>query len=290
MRFVVAVAEERNFTRAAMRCHISQPALSRRVSEVESVVGARLFERRTRSVSITKAGHLFVREARRTLEQGQRTVSLVQTFAKQEECPVSLGLSALADQPRLFTLIESAKGKQSSPRLSIETAATPELLLALLRGDLDLAIVDLPARVRRIRLSPLMAEPLVAALPERLASTKRPATELSELLKLPLVLLTEQVDPARTILANHISSAGVRGFRIHDAASVPELLDQVAVRSYIGLIRQSAMRFQRQGVVYKPLAEPIQVGCALAWRDEDRRPAMLALRDSILFHAQRTSE
>jgi DNA-binding transcriptional LysR family regulator len=214
----------------------------------------------------------------------------VQTFAKQEECPVSLGLSALADQPRLFTLIESAKGKQSSPRLSIETAATPELLLALLRGDLDLAIVDLPARVRRIRLSPLMAEPLVAALPERLASTKRPATELSELLKLPLVLLTEQVDPARTILANHISSAGVRGFRIHDAASVPELLDQVAVRSYIGLIRQSAMRFQRQGVVYKPLAEPIQVGCALAWRDEDRRPAMLALRDSILFHAQRTSE
>jgi len=77
MRFVVAVAEERNFTRAAMRCHISQPALSRRVSEVESVLGARLFERRTRSVSITKAGHLFIREARRTLEQGQRTVSLV---------------------------------------------------------------------------------------------------------------------------------------------------------------------------------------------------------------------
>ena len=287
MRFVVAVAEERNFTRAAMRCHISQPALSRRVSEVESVLGARLFERRTRSVVVTRAGHLFVREARRTLEQGQRTVSLVQAFAKQEERPVSIGLSALADQPRLYTLIESATRNQSSLSPTVETAATPELLLALLRGDLDLAIVDLPARVRGIRFAPLLAEPLVAALPERLASTKRPTIELSELLKLPLVLLTEQVDPARTILEHHISSAGVRGFRIHDASSVPELLDQVAVRSYIGLIRQSAMRFQRQGVIYKPLAEPIQVGCALAWRVENRKPAVLALRDSILFHAQR---
>lgn len=287
MRFVVAVAEERNFTRAAMRCHISQPALSRRVSEVESVLGAKLFERRTRSVIVTRAGHLFVREARRTLEQGQRTVSVVQAFAKQEERPISIGLSALADQPRLFTLIESATRKQSSLSPSIQTVTTPELLLGLLRGDLDLAIVDLPARVRGIRFSPLLAETLVAALPERLAFTKRPATELSELLTLPLVLLTEQVDPARTILENHISSAGVRGFRIHDASSVPELLDLVAVRNFIGLIRQSAMRFQRQGVVYKLLAEPIQVGCALAWRVENRRPAMLTLRDSILFHAQR---
>jgi DNA-binding transcriptional LysR family regulator len=287
MRFVVAVAEERNFTRAAMRCHISQPALSRRVSEVESVLGAKLFERRTRSVSITKAGHLFVREARRTLEQSQRTASLVQAFAKQDERPVSIGLSAIADQPRLFTLIESAKGKQSSPLLSIETATTSELLLALLRGDLDLAIVDLPARARGLRFSPLQAEPLVAALPERHTTSKQLAIELAELLKSPLALLTEQVDPARTVLTSHISAAGTRGFRIHDASSVPELLDLVATRDCIGLIRQSATRFQRQGMAYKPLLDPIQVGCALAWRAENRKPAMLALRDSMLFHAQR---
>jgi LysR family hca operon transcriptional activator len=211
----------------------------------------------------------------------------VQAFAKQEERPISIGLSALADQPRLFTLIESAKGKQSSLSPSVQTATTPELLLALLRGNLDLAVVDLPARIRGLRFTPLLAEPLVAVLPERLASAKRPTTELSELLKSPLVLLTEQVDPARTILENHIASAGVRGFRIHDAASIPELLDLVAVRNCIGLIRQSVMRFQRQGVVYKPLSEPIQVGCALAWRVENRKPALLALRDSILFHAQR---
>src|SRR6266545_4270994 len=101
MRFVVAVAEERNFTRASERCHISQPALSRRVKEVESALGARLFERRTRGVTVTRAGQLFVREARRSIEQGHRTVSLVQALASQERRPISVGISCLADIPRI---------------------------------------------------------------------------------------------------------------------------------------------------------------------------------------------
>jgi hypothetical protein len=159
-------------------------------------------------------------------------------------------------------------------------------LLALLRGDLDLAVVDLPARVRGLRFVPLIVEPLIAALPERLASPKRPAIELPELLKSPLVLLAQSLDPARTVMEQHISSVGTRAFRVHDTSSVPELLDQVAVHSRVGILRQSATRFQRQGVVYKALTEPIQVGCALAWRAENRKPAALSLRDSILFHAQ----
>ena len=87
MRLIVAVAEERNFTRAATRCNISQPALSKRVSEIESALGTRLFERHTRKVTVTQTGQLFVREARHTLEQGHRTVSLVQALATREQNP-----------------------------------------------------------------------------------------------------------------------------------------------------------------------------------------------------------
>src|SRR6266568_3426413 len=122
MRFVVAVAEERNFTRAAMRCNISQPALSRRVSEVESALGTKLFERRTRSVRITRAGHLFVREARRTLEQSRRAVSLVRAFVKSHEAPVSLGFSALADPATLRSLIEQSVRTVADISLSSERA------------------------------------------------------------------------------------------------------------------------------------------------------------------------
>ncbi len=96
MWFVVVVAEERNFSRAAIRCNIAQPALSRRIQKVEEAIGTKLFERHTRFVRVTPSGKLFVREARRALAQSKRTVSVVQAFAKQQERPLVVGLSSLA--------------------------------------------------------------------------------------------------------------------------------------------------------------------------------------------------
>jgi DNA-binding transcriptional LysR family regulator len=287
MRFVVAVAEERNFTRAAMRCHISQPALSRRVSEVESVLGTKLFERKTRSVSVTKAGHLFVREARHTLEQSRRTVSLLQAFAKSNEKQALVGVSALADPARLHTLIEQSARTVSGLSLSVRTASTLELMQELLRGNLDLAILDLPAQAKGVRTAPLFSEPLVAAVPEKLFSPKKTQIEWAEFLKLSLTLLTEAVDPARPVIEQHLASVGSRAFRIHDAGGIPELLDQVAIHHRVGLIRQSASRFQRQGVIYKPLSEPMTVGCALAWRCDYHGPAMASFRDALLASSRR---
>src|SRR6266702_4615955 len=245
MRFVVAVAEERNFTRAAMRCNISQPALSRRVSEVESALGTKLFERRTRSVRITRAGHLFVREARRTLEQSRRAVSLVRAFVKSHEAPVSLGFSALADPATLRSLIEQSVRTVAGMSLATHSANTPELMRDLLRSDVDLAIVDLPIRARSIRLAPLFIE-------------------------------------------QHLSFVGTRAFRIHDCASVHELLDAVALDGRVGLIRQSASRFQREGVLYKLLSKPIQVGSALAWCADDRRPKLLSFRSALIAFSRQS--
>ncbi len=288
MRFVVAVAEERNFTRAAMRCNISQPALSRRVSEVESALGTKLFERRTRSVRITRAGHLFVREARRTLEQSRRAVSLVRAFVKSHEAPVSLGFSALADPATLRSLIEQSVRTVAGMSLATHSANTPELMRDLLRSDVDLAIVDLPIRARSIRLAPLFTEPLIAALPEKLTSPKMAAVDLAELLKFPLTLLADSSDPARTLIEQHLSFVGTRAFRIHDCASVHELLDAVALDGRVGLIRQSASRFQREGVLYKLLSKPIQVGSALAWCADDRRPKLLSFRSALIAFSRQS--
>jgi DNA-binding transcriptional LysR family regulator len=286
MRLVVAVAEERNFTRAATRCHISQPALSKTIREIESALGTRLFERHTRKVSVTQAGHLFVREARQTLEQGHRTVSLVQALATREQRSVTLGLSSLPDQPRVQALIQSASRARSAPSFIAQTANTPELILGLLRGDLDLAVVDLPAKGRGLRLTPLFSEPLIAVLPERLAPTRRQTIRLADLVRFPMVLLSPSVDPARPVIDENFPSLGTRGFRVHDAGTVTELLDQVAIHRRAGVLRQSATRFQRQGVVYKPLVEPVTVGCALAWRTDNRSPTMIALRDLLLTFAR----
>jgi DNA-binding transcriptional LysR family regulator len=282
MWFVVAVAEERNFSRAASRCNITQPALSRRVQEVEEALGAKLFERQTRWVRVTKAGKLFVREARRTLEQSRRTVSLVQAFAKQQASPIVIGLSSLSDLPRLYILVERAQRSTSAVTVSVHTAYTPQLISGLLRGDVDLAVVDLPKRVRGVRFHPIAAEPLVVVIPEKLNLSKQSTVQFAELKSAPLVLLSPDIDPGRATIDQALSSAGARAFKVHDAASIPELLDEVAVHGRLGVLRQSATRFQRQGVVYKSLDDTIRLGDALAWRADDRRPALMSLRDSFI--------
>ena len=236
MRLIVAVAEDRNFTRAATRCNISQPALSKRVREIESALGTRLFERHTRNVAVTQAGHLFVREARQALEQGRRTVSLVRALVSREQRPVALGLSSLPDQPCVQSLIQSVSRAKSSPSFVAEMANTPELILGLLRGDLDLAVVDLPAKARGLRQVPLFSESFVAALPEPLVPPRRETIRVADLVRLPMVLLSPTVDPARSAIDQNLLSFGTRAFRVHDAGSVTELLDQVAIYARAGLL------------------------------------------------------
>lgn len=282
MWFVVVVAEERNFSRAAIRCNIAQPALSRRIQKVEETLGSKLFERQTRFVRVTPAGKLFVREARRTLAQSHRTVSLVQAFAKQQERPLTVGLSSLADLPHLYNLMERAQRSTSAMAVAIHTAYTPELVSGLVRGDLDLAVVDMPAQARGVRFHPLAVEPLVVVLPEKLNSPKQSILQLAELNSAPLALLSPDIDPVRAVIDQALSSAGARAFKIRDAANIPDLLDEVAVHGRLGLLRQSATRFQRQGVVYKRLADSPQAGCVLAWRADDRRAALVLLRDALI--------
>jgi DNA-binding transcriptional LysR family regulator len=286
MRFVVAVAEERNFSRAAVHCNLSQPALSRRVQMVEEALGTKLFDRQTRRVRVTQAGKLFVREARRTLEQSRRTASLVQAFAQQKSRPVVVGLSILADLPRLHTLIKEAERGSTGSSLAIHAAHTPELVTGLLRGEVDLVVIDLPLQGRSIRTFRLATEPLAVALPDNLTLSKQPAPQLGELNTVPLVLLSQAIDPGRAIIDRALSSAGARAFKVCEVGSIPELLDQVALNGRVGLVRQSATRFHRQGVVYKPLAETIQVGCALAWRADDRWPALVSLREALAAFAR----
>lgn len=245
MALVVAVAEEGNFSRAAARCHISQPALSRQIGSAEALLGTKLFQRQPRSAVLTPSGKLFVREARRTLEHGRRTVSLVQALAKGQERPLVVGVSLLADLPKFNTLIKEAKRAIADAQVAVSAMYTPELTLGLLRGEVDLAVVDLPLRERGIRFHSLTSEPLVIALPEQLDTPKQTVIRIAELNAAPLALLSQSVDPGRAVVDDAMAAAGARAFKVHDAGSIPELLDEVALNNRIGLLRQSATRFQR---------------------------------------------
>src|SRR5450830_1889131 len=84
MRYFVAVADERNFTRAAERLHIAQPPLSRQIQQLEEEVGVRLFERGSRPLKLTEAGRFFHAHARQLLAQTAELASMTQRVGQIE--------------------------------------------------------------------------------------------------------------------------------------------------------------------------------------------------------------
>ncbi len=286
MRYFLAVAEERNFTRAALRCHVAQPSLSKQIKQMETRLGVKLFERQTRRTRLTKAGRVFEREAKQTLEHSRRAVSVVLAIARQAEKPLNVGISTLTDVPRLHRLVEHAQRSVAGLPTVTRDAYTPELVLGILRGTLDAAIVDLPVRARGLSILPLGSEAITAAVSERHLLASRTSLQLADLAVSPWVLLSRKIDPGRMAMERSVQASGMQVPAIQDAGNLIELLDQVALGTHVALARNSVSRLQRSGVLYKPLADAMQMAYAFLWRMDNRSPRLLALRDAVYAFRQ----
>jgi DNA-binding transcriptional LysR family regulator len=287
MRYFLAIAEERSFTRAAKRCHVAQASLSRQIRSMEIGLEAQLFERLPRDIRLTPAGKVFRKEASKALEHSHRAVSLVRSLKRVKDQKLRIGLSTLCDLPRLRLLVETAR--KSAEQVAVEhvTAYTSELLLALHRGRLDLAVVDLSIRSLGIALFPIQSEPLIAVLPQNHPLAQRPMVRLFELKKEQITILSRQIDPGSVNVEAMLLKAGVGSSSIVPAANLIELLDHVPVHRSIGLMRSSAGRLRRDDVLYKPLADSVQLETAIAWRAENRSSQLLWFRDALIAFGQR---
>lgn len=289
IRYFLAVAEERNFTRAAVRCRVAQPSLSKQIHEIEISLGAKLFERLPREARLTDAGKVFRKEAGKAMEYAQRAVSLVQTAERRKKRALQLGLSQLCDLPLVQRLVLTARKSIKECSVESVSGSSPQLLLDLLRGKLDLAIVELPIAERGLSFRLLLSEPLMAALPERHPLAARPMVRLFELKNDQFVLLSPKIDTGTIVVRNALREAGVESSAIQEASGLIELLDKVALQRHIGLVRSSATRLRREGVIFKPLAGSIRLETAIAWRTDDRNPAMLSFRDALIAFGQRAA-
>lgn len=165
--------------------------------------------------------------------------------------------------------------------MEIHAEYTPRLVQMLLRGYLDVAIVELPIRGAGLNMVPLYSEPLMVVLPERYAPQKRETMALKDLTNVPMTLLSGHVDPARPVIERLLHKLGPGGFKIRDAESVLELLDLILLEDRAALVRSSMRRIGYAGVVYKQLADSPVLDCALVWRADNRNPALLSLVHSI---------
>ena len=160
LRFAVAVAEAGNFTRAAERCHVTQPALSQQILNLEDELGQKLFHRLGRKAVLTEAGVAFIERARRILFEVENATKELQDHPSLER---RIAIGALPTIAPYLLVPLLARCRQELPHLLVHTREDfrSDLVRAVVEGDLDLAIVTLPVKDPRLSVEPLMTEPLL---------------------------------------------------------------------------------------------------------------------------------
>jgi DNA-binding transcriptional LysR family regulator len=164
LRCVVTLAEELNFGRAAVRLHMSQPPLSRLVSEVEREVGARLFQRTTRRVTLTPVGEVFVVEARAVLARAELALESVRAAVRRQTGKLRVAYTWFAFNTVLPQLLTRLREQDHDVSVDLVDLATEAQREALANGHADLGFVDEPIALEGFESVRLVERPLTVLL------------------------------------------------------------------------------------------------------------------------------
>jgi LysR family hydrogen peroxide-inducible transcriptional activator len=189
LRYVVAVATERHFGRAAERCFVSQPSLSAAVKNLEDELGVQIFERGKGEVLVTPIGEEVVAQARRALDEAARVKAVAAQGRHPLEGPLRLGVIHTV-APYLLPELVTALGK-TAPRmpLDIEENLTANLDGMLRSGAIDAAILALPYEAPGIAVVPLYSENFRVIVPAKHPWARRRTVRPDELPAQNLLLL-----------------------------------------------------------------------------------------------------
>jgi len=290
LRYLVAVADQRHFGRAAARCFVSQPTLSSQLKKLEQSLGVQLIERAPNNVSLTAAGEAIVARARRILEATDEVV----TLARSQHDPLAgrLRVALLPTiGPYLLPRVAPAVRK-ALPRLELHLYEyqTAPMLQKLHAGELDVGILALPVDSAGLEARELYREAFSVALPEHHPLAARHSVRVADL-KGEKLLLLEEGHCLRDQALEVCSRAGVHEQQDFRATSLETLRQMVASGAGITLLPELAGRGayrNARGLVLRPFAKPApvrQVG-ALWRKSSARRGAIDALCRVISEHAQ----
>ncbi|AXL52742.1 LysR family transcriptional regulator [Paraburkholderia caffeinilytica] len=189
LKYIVAVARERHFGRAAEACFVSQPTLSVAIKKLEDELNVQIFERGTSEVSVTPIGEQIVTQAQRVLEQ----TLAIKEIAKQGKDPLvgplRLGVIYTIGPYLLPTLVKQMIQRVPQMPLMLQENYTVKLIELLKQGEIDVAIMALPFPETGLMQRPLYDEPFVVALPSGHAWENRTKIDAEDLKQETMLLL-----------------------------------------------------------------------------------------------------
>jgi len=292
LRYFVAVAELLSFTKAAERCHVSQPSLSQQIQKLEQELGLQLVDRLGRRVKLTDAGETFYERAATIIDAVDDAKSCVQRGDDWQKGAISVGAIHTIAPYLLPEVVTRLTQRFPQAQVTVAEQLTEELIANCLAGELDVGIVALPIPEPRVKAERLFTDRLVAALPSGNALVKQKRIVLDDLTREPFVLLDDMHCLGRQTLqlCADRNCAPAVSCRTAQLLTVQEF---VALGQGVSLVPEmAASRDQDERIKYRPFdGPPVEREIGMIWRPRYRpRPlveaALSLLRD---FGRERTS-
>jgi DNA-binding transcriptional LysR family regulator len=198
LRYFVATAETENVSRAALKLHVSQPALSRQIRDLEDEIGFCLLERTAKSVRLTDAGRAFLSDARALLQQADQAVKKARAIAGAEPTELKLGYSPAATARILPAILRAYQRVMPTAHLKLHDLSNEENVAGLRDGRLNLAFVIRPpkaASLEGIRFEELIRERVCLAVPPHHAFATRRSVSLADAASEPFIGLAREEYP-----------------------------------------------------------------------------------------------
>jgi LysR family hydrogen peroxide-inducible transcriptional activator len=284
LRYIVAVAQEKNFGRAAQRCFISQPALSVAIQKLEEELKTQLFERGKSEITVTPVGERIVEQAHKVLEEAARIRDIAQAGRNQLAGLFRLGAIYTVAPYLLPDLIPALNARAPEMPLEIEENITEQLEAALKTGRIDAAIIALPFQPSGIATEFLYEEPFQVVVPQRHPWAKRKSIDPSELAGEHAILLNVG-HCFRDQVLESCPELNRGDTPVTRSNSLETIRNMVASGLGISVLPRDALtpKYHSRLVVPVPFAKPVPSRrIALAYRKSFPRPAAIAaIREAV---------
>ena len=293
LRYIVAVAQERSFGRAAGKCFVSQPALSVAIQKLEDELGAPLFERGKSEVTVTPVGERIVEQAQRVLEEAARIKEIAQAGRNQLVGPLRLGVIYTVAPYLLPDLIPALHERAPQMPLEIEEDLTENLEVALKSGRIDAAIIALPFSPPGVVTVYLYEEPFQVVVPLGHKWAKRKSVSPDELTQEHTILLNVG-HCFRDQVLDSCPELNRSDTRVTRTNSLETVRNMVASGLGISVLPRDALtpKYHSKLVVPVPFTQPAPARrVALAYRKSFPRPAAIAaVREAVALSRPRSGE
>jgi DNA-binding transcriptional LysR family regulator len=257
MESAVALSEELNFTRAALKIHVSQSTITKNIKGLERTLGIRLFERNRKSVHVTDAGRAYVEQARISLQYGERAFEAARAVEREAAIVQHVGRSPYTDPFFITTLLSIELPLFPQMRIQVSNPFSYDLVHDLLSGGVDLAIANDPP------VSPLLTTVQIAESSFYIGMSKR-----DELAKNPSVTLDAMADrcwilferrlhpPVYDAVMQFAEERRIMPSKVQHITIPEDAFPFVAEEEcLVFLTKASALRMARKGVTVQPLAD-----------------------------------